>query len=153
MCVWTCEEMNTCEHLCVCSIRSACVCVCVCVQVNQWCESGVYLLASQAVDKCQSQEGAEAALQDIRRYMDTAEEQQLSALRELYNQHELMLSDYIRVKKPFPEKLLSYPKRLHKQHSHMRLEMSMSVNKCFTYSIVSVWTILLIWKYFVNIQS
>ncbi|XP_031430908.1 guanine nucleotide exchange factor DBS isoform X3 [Clupea harengus] len=65
-------------------------------KVNQWCESGVYLLASQAVDKCQSQEGAEAALQDIRRYMDTAEEQQLSALRELYNQHELMLSDYIR---------------------------------------------------------
>ncbi|XP_063057909.1 guanine nucleotide exchange factor DBS isoform X2 [Engraulis encrasicolus] len=66
-------------------------------KVNQWCESGVYLLASQAVDKCQSQEGAEAALQDIQRYMETAEEQRLSALRDLYNQHELMLSDYIKV--------------------------------------------------------
>ncbi|XP_076134021.1 guanine nucleotide exchange factor DBS isoform X7 [Alosa pseudoharengus] len=65
-------------------------------KVNQWCESGVYLLASQAVDKCQSQEGAEAALQDIERYIETAEEQQLSMLRELYNQHELMLSDYIK---------------------------------------------------------
>ncbi|XP_062411434.1 guanine nucleotide exchange factor DBS isoform X3 [Sardina pilchardus] len=65
-------------------------------KVNQWCESGVYLLASQAVDKCQSQEGAEAALQDIERYIETAEEQQLSMLRELYDQHELMLSDYIK---------------------------------------------------------
>uniref|UniRef100_A0A8C1P5L0 MCF.2 cell line derived transforming sequence-like 2 n=1 Tax=Cyprinus carpio TaxID=7962 RepID=A0A8C1P5L0_CYPCA len=46
-------------------------------EVNQWCESGVYLLASQAVDRCQTQEGAEGALQDIECYMNTAKEQQL----------------------------------------------------------------------------
>uniref|UniRef100_A0AAR2IXK5 MCF.2 cell line derived transforming sequence-like 2 n=1 Tax=Pygocentrus nattereri TaxID=42514 RepID=A0AAR2IXK5_PYGNA len=61
-------------------------------------KSGVYLLASQAVDKCQSQEGAEAALQDIERYMETAKEQQLNQLRDLYNQHEIILSDLIKVK-------------------------------------------------------
>ncbi|XP_036442625.1 guanine nucleotide exchange factor DBS isoform X1 [Colossoma macropomum] len=65
-------------------------------KINHWCESGVYLLASQAVDKCQSQEGAEAALQDIERYMETAKEQQLSQLRDLYNQHEIILSDLIK---------------------------------------------------------
>uniref|UniRef100_A0AAR2JZW1 MCF.2 cell line derived transforming sequence-like 2 n=1 Tax=Pygocentrus nattereri TaxID=42514 RepID=A0AAR2JZW1_PYGNA len=67
-------------------------------KINHWCESGVYLLASQAVDKCQSQEGAEAALQDIERYMETAKEQQLNQLRDLYNQHEIILSDLIKVK-------------------------------------------------------
>ncbi|XP_072517043.1 guanine nucleotide exchange factor DBS isoform X2 [Salminus brasiliensis] len=65
-------------------------------KVNHWCESGVYLLASQAVDKCQSQEGAEAALQDIEKYMETAKEQQLSQLKDLYNQHEIILSDLIK---------------------------------------------------------
>ncbi|KAL7854921.1 hypothetical protein SRHO_G00171110 [Serrasalmus rhombeus] len=65
-------------------------------KINHWCESGVYLLASQAVDKCQSQEGAEAALQDIERYMETAKEQQLNQLRHLYNQHEIILSDLIK---------------------------------------------------------
>lgn len=69
----------------------------VCVQVRQWCDSGVYMLASQAVDKCQSQEGAEAALKDIERYMETAKEQQLSQLKDLYNQHEIALSDLMKV--------------------------------------------------------
>lgn len=67
------------------------------VQVSSWCENGVYLLASQAVDKCQSQEGAEAALQDIEKYMRTAQEQQLSQLKDLYNQHEIALSDLMKV--------------------------------------------------------
>uniref|UniRef100_A0A3B1KKC4 MCF.2 cell line derived transforming sequence-like 2 n=1 Tax=Astyanax mexicanus TaxID=7994 RepID=A0A3B1KKC4_ASTMX len=66
-------------------------------KVNHWCESGVYLMASQAVDKCQSQEGAEAALQDIQKYMDSAREQQLSQLKDLYNQHEIILSDHIKI--------------------------------------------------------
>lgn len=57
----------------------------------------MYLLASQAVDKCQSQEGAEAALQDIDRYMETAKEQQLSQLKDLYNQHEMSLSELMKV--------------------------------------------------------
>ncbi|XP_073772519.1 guanine nucleotide exchange factor DBS isoform X28 [Danio rerio] len=67
-------------------------------EVNQWCESGVYLLASQAVDRCQTQEGAEAALQDIERYMKTAKEQQLSHLKELNNQYEVVLSELLKSK-------------------------------------------------------
>uniref|UniRef100_A0A673X3H2 Guanine nucleotide exchange factor DBS-like n=1 Tax=Salmo trutta TaxID=8032 RepID=A0A673X3H2_SALTR len=61
-------------------------------KVNQWCESGVYLLASQAVDKCQSQEGAEAALQDIEKFLETAKENQLSDLKNIHNQYELVLN-------------------------------------------------------------
>uniref|UniRef100_A0A8C2C4F1 MCF.2 cell line derived transforming sequence-like 2 n=1 Tax=Cyprinus carpio TaxID=7962 RepID=A0A8C2C4F1_CYPCA len=60
-------------------------------------ESGVYLLASQAVDRCQTQEGAEAALQDIERYMNSAKEQQLSHLKDLSNQYEIVLSEWIKV--------------------------------------------------------
>eukprot|EP00063_Salmo_salar_P097357 XP_014072192.1 PREDICTED: guanine nucleotide exchange factor DBS-like isoform X9 [Salmo salar] len=61
-------------------------------KVNQWCESGVYLLASQAVDKCQSQDGAEAALQDIEKFLETAKENQLSDLKTIHNQYELVLN-------------------------------------------------------------
>uniref|UniRef100_A0A7N5ZZB9 MCF.2 cell line derived transforming sequence-like 2 n=1 Tax=Anabas testudineus TaxID=64144 RepID=A0A7N5ZZB9_ANATE len=58
-------------------------------KVNQWCESGIYLLASQAVDKCQSQEGAESALTDIERFLESAEKNQLTELRNLHNQYEV----------------------------------------------------------------
>ncbi len=74
-----------------------CASVFVCWQVNQWCESGVYLLASQAVDRCQTQEGAEAALLDIERYMNSAKEQQLSHLKDLSNQYEIVLSEWVKV--------------------------------------------------------
>ncbi|XP_029939715.1 guanine nucleotide exchange factor DBS isoform X3 [Salarias fasciatus] len=62
-------------------------------KVNQWCESGIYLLASQAVDKCQSQEGAESALTDIERFLESAEQNQLTELKNLHNQYELVLSE------------------------------------------------------------
>lgn len=68
-----------------------------CEQVNQWCESGIYLLASQAVDKCQSQDGAESALADIERFLETAEENQLTELKNLHNQYEVVLSEDIKV--------------------------------------------------------
>ncbi|XP_026852094.2 guanine nucleotide exchange factor DBS isoform X5 [Electrophorus electricus] len=67
-------------------------------KVNHWCECGVYLLASQAVDKCQSQEGAETALLELENYMTTAEQQQLGQLKDLYNQNELVLTQPIKVK-------------------------------------------------------
>uniref|UniRef100_A0A9J8BCP5 MCF.2 cell line derived transforming sequence-like 2 n=1 Tax=Cyprinus carpio carpio TaxID=630221 RepID=A0A9J8BCP5_CYPCA len=67
-------------------------------EVNQWCESGVYLLASQAVDRCQTQEGAEGALQDIECYMNTAKEQQLSHLKDLSSQYEIILSELVKIK-------------------------------------------------------
>uniref|UniRef100_A0A3Q0R5W7 MCF.2 cell line derived transforming sequence-like 2 n=1 Tax=Amphilophus citrinellus TaxID=61819 RepID=A0A3Q0R5W7_AMPCI len=65
-------------------------------KVNQWCESGIYLLASQAVDKCQSQEGAESALTDIQRFLESAEKNQLTELRNLHNQYEVALSEDIK---------------------------------------------------------
>ncbi|XP_067085567.1 probable guanine nucleotide exchange factor MCF2L2 [Osmerus mordax] len=65
-------------------------------KVNQWCESGMYLLASQAVDKCQSQEGAESALADIERFLETAQDNQLTELRNIHNQYELVLSDDVK---------------------------------------------------------
>ncbi|XP_029355491.1 guanine nucleotide exchange factor DBS isoform X4 [Echeneis naucrates] len=65
-------------------------------KVNQWCESGIYLLASQAVDKCQSQEGAELALTDIEQFLESAEMNQLTELRNLHNQYEVVLSEDIK---------------------------------------------------------
>uniref|UniRef100_A0A3Q4AXP5 Uncharacterized protein n=1 Tax=Mola mola TaxID=94237 RepID=A0A3Q4AXP5_MOLML len=62
-------------------------------KVNQWCESGIYLLASQAVDKCQSQEGAESALADIEHFLESAEKNQLTELRNFHNQYEVVLSE------------------------------------------------------------
>lgn len=62
-------------------------------KVNQWCESGIYLLASQAVDKCQSQDGAESALTDIEDFLVSAEKNQLTELRNLHNQYEVVLSE------------------------------------------------------------
>uniref|UniRef100_A0A7N5ZQB9 Mcf.2 cell line derived transforming sequence-like a n=1 Tax=Anabas testudineus TaxID=64144 RepID=A0A7N5ZQB9_ANATE len=41
-------------------------------KASRWCEEGIFLLASQSVDRCQSQDGAEAALQELERYLDTA---------------------------------------------------------------------------------
>uniref|UniRef100_A0A8C2WF14 MCF.2 cell line derived transforming sequence like n=1 Tax=Cyclopterus lumpus TaxID=8103 RepID=A0A8C2WF14_CYCLU len=40
-------------------------------KASRWCEKGIFLLASQPVDRCQSQDGAEAALQELERYLDT----------------------------------------------------------------------------------
>ncbi|XP_028259176.1 guanine nucleotide exchange factor DBS isoform X3 [Parambassis ranga] len=65
-------------------------------KVNQWCESGIYLLASQAVDKCQSQEGAESALTDIEHFLESAEKNQLTELKNLHNQYEVVLSEDIK---------------------------------------------------------
>ncbi|KAM9487524.1 guanine nucleotide exchange factor DBS isoform 1-T1 [Clarias gariepinus] len=44
--------------------------------VSKWCDDGIYMLASQQLDKCQSQEGAESALQELECYMETANELQ-----------------------------------------------------------------------------
>uniref|UniRef100_A0A4W6FYL5 MCF.2 cell line derived transforming sequence-like 2 n=1 Tax=Lates calcarifer TaxID=8187 RepID=A0A4W6FYL5_LATCA len=65
--------------------------------IEKWCESGIYLLASQAVDKCQTQEGAESALTDIEHFLESAEKSQLTELRNLHNQYEVVLSEDIKV--------------------------------------------------------
>ncbi|XP_016104185.1 guanine nucleotide exchange factor DBS [Sinocyclocheilus grahami] len=90
-------------------------------EVNQWCESGVYLLASQAVDRCQTQEGAEAALQDIEGYMNTAKEQQLSHLKDLSNQHEIVLSELVKIKAQTALKRLDdVQKMFEKRHASLK---------------------------------
>ncbi|KAK2874385.1 hypothetical protein Q8A67_021538 [Cirrhinus molitorella] len=90
-------------------------------EVNQWCESGVYLLASQAVDRCQTQEGAEAALQDIERYMNTAKEQQLSHLKDLSNQYEIVLSELLKSKAQTALKRLDDVQEMfEKRHSSLK---------------------------------
>uniref|UniRef100_A0A7N4UZK3 MCF.2 cell line derived transforming sequence-like 2 n=1 Tax=Sarcophilus harrisii TaxID=9305 RepID=A0A7N4UZK3_SARHA len=50
------------------------------LDTSKWCEAGIYLLASQALDKCQTQEGAETALGDIEKFLSTVTEHQLSSL-------------------------------------------------------------------------
>lgn len=68
------------------------------LKASQWCEAGIYLLASQAVDKCQSQEGAETALCEIEKFLATAKEHQLSNPKEFYNQFDMILTPEIKVK-------------------------------------------------------
>ncbi|KAB0366710.1 hypothetical protein FD754_010866 [Muntiacus muntjak] len=67
-------------------------------KVSQWCEAGIYLLASQAVDKCQSREGVDIALNDIETFLGTAKEYQLPSSKDFYNQYELMLTLDIKAK-------------------------------------------------------
>uniref|UniRef100_A0A2K5PKB2 MCF.2 cell line derived transforming sequence-like 2 n=1 Tax=Cebus imitator TaxID=2715852 RepID=A0A2K5PKB2_CEBIM len=61
-------------------------------KVSQWCEAGIYLLASQAVDKCQSREGVDVALNDIATFLDTAKEDPLLSPKEFYDEFELLLT-------------------------------------------------------------
>ncbi|KAM5334381.1 putative guanine nucleotide exchange factor MCF2L2 isoform 3-T4 [Glossophaga mutica] len=61
-------------------------------KVSQWCEAGIYLLASQAVDKCQSREGVDVSLNDIQAFLGTAKEYQLPSSKEFYQQFELILT-------------------------------------------------------------
>ncbi|KAF7242625.1 putative guanine nucleotide exchange factor MCF2L2 [Varanus komodoensis] len=65
-------------------------------KASQWCEAGIYLLASQAVDKCQTQEGAETALCDIERFLETAKDHQLLNAKEFYNQFDMILTPEIK---------------------------------------------------------
>ncbi|XP_035390742.1 guanine nucleotide exchange factor DBS isoform X3 [Electrophorus electricus] len=61
-------------------------------RATRWCDDGIYLLASQPVDKCQSQDGAEAALQEIERYLDTANQHKLTDLSGIWREYESVLT-------------------------------------------------------------
>ncbi|XP_053315197.1 probable guanine nucleotide exchange factor MCF2L2 [Spea bombifrons] len=65
-------------------------------KANHWCEDGIYLLASQAVDKCQSQDGAESALQDIEKFLGSSRGHQLSNPTDFYNKYDMILSPEIK---------------------------------------------------------
>ncbi|KAG9331953.1 hypothetical protein JZ751_016353 [Albula glossodonta] len=61
-------------------------------KASSWCEEGIYLLASQPVDKCQSQEGAESALQEIERYLETAGQHKLTDLSAIWREYDSVLT-------------------------------------------------------------
>ncbi|XP_045560552.1 guanine nucleotide exchange factor DBS isoform X11 [Salmo salar] len=62
----------------------------------KWCDDGIYLLASQPVDKCQSHDGAESALQEIERYLDTAGQNKLTDPSAICRDYETVLNQEFR---------------------------------------------------------
>ncbi|TRY92654.1 hypothetical protein DNTS_007701 [Danionella cerebrum] len=76
-------------------------------KATKWCDDGIYLLASQPVDKCQSQDGAESALQEIERYLDTANQHKLADLNGIWRDFESVLTQDFRdqVDKVFQKQL------------------------------------------------
>ncbi|XP_039543745.1 guanine nucleotide exchange factor DBS isoform X12 [Pimephales promelas] len=76
-------------------------------KASKWCDDGIYLLASQPVDKCQSQDGAESALQEIERYLDTANQHKLTDLSAIWREYESVLTQDFRdqVDKVFQKQL------------------------------------------------
>ncbi|XP_057715746.1 guanine nucleotide exchange factor DBS isoform X4 [Corythoichthys intestinalis] len=65
-------------------------------KASRWCEEGIYLLASQPVDRCQSQDGAEAALKELERYLDTAPLHTLIDCSAICCQYEAVLTTQLR---------------------------------------------------------
>ncbi|KAG7234456.1 hypothetical protein INR49_004790 [Caranx melampygus] len=65
-------------------------------KASRWCEDGIFLLASQPVDRCQSQDGAEAALQELERYLDTAALHTLTDRSAICCQYEAVLTTQLR---------------------------------------------------------
>ncbi|XP_034033623.1 guanine nucleotide exchange factor DBS isoform X3 [Thalassophryne amazonica] len=65
-------------------------------KASRWCEDGIYLLANQSVDRCQSQDGAEATLQELERYFETATLHTLTDRSAIYCQYETVLTPQLR---------------------------------------------------------
>uniref|UniRef100_UPI0037E82596 guanine nucleotide exchange factor DBS isoform X2 n=1 Tax=Semicossyphus pulcher TaxID=241346 RepID=UPI0037E82596 len=62
----------------------------------KWVDEGIYLLASQPVDKCQSHEGAELALQELERYLDNESQNQLTELGTIWSEYEAVINQQFR---------------------------------------------------------
>lgn len=71
----------------------------------KWCDEGIYLLASQPVDKCQSQDGAESALQEIEKFLDTGVGNKIKELNKIYREYAHILNEDLKV----PEDVCVYP--------------------------------------------
>ncbi|XP_054864793.1 guanine nucleotide exchange factor DBS-like isoform X5 [Amphiprion ocellaris] len=65
-------------------------------RASKWVDDGIYLLASQPVDKCQSHEGAELALQELERYLDNAGQNQLTDLSTIWGEYDMVLNQQFR---------------------------------------------------------
>lgn len=61
-------------------------------------DDGIYLLASQPVDKCLSHEGAELALQELEGYLNNAEQNELSDPSTIWTEYEAVLNQQFRVR-------------------------------------------------------
>ncbi|XP_050974934.1 guanine nucleotide exchange factor DBS isoform X10 [Labeo rohita] len=74
--------------------------------VCKWCDEGIYMLASQPLDKCQSQEGAESALSELECYLETANEKQQWEISTVWLEYENILNNELReqVKRAFEKK-------------------------------------------------
>ncbi|XP_019750104.1 guanine nucleotide exchange factor DBS-like isoform X3 [Hippocampus comes] len=65
-------------------------------RASKWCDDGIYLLASQPVDKCQSHEGAESALQELEGFLADAGQDRLSDLNSIWTDYEAVLDQHLR---------------------------------------------------------
>lgn len=72
--------------------------LCCPLQASKWVDDGIYLLASQPVDKCQSHEGAELALQELERYLDNTSQNQMTDLSSIWTEYEAVLNQQFRVR-------------------------------------------------------
>uniref|UniRef100_A0A8C5SD89 MCF.2 cell line derived transforming sequence like n=1 Tax=Laticauda laticaudata TaxID=8630 RepID=A0A8C5SD89_LATLA len=75
----------------------------------KWCDDGIYLLASQPVDKCQSQDGAEAALQEIEQFLDLGDDNKLRELSYLSKEFEAI----------FTEELMEHVQKVFQKQNNM----------------------------------
>ncbi|XP_073768896.1 guanine nucleotide exchange factor DBS isoform X6 [Danio rerio] len=62
----------------------------------KWCDDGIYMLASQPLDKCQSQEGAESALSELECYLETANEKQKWEISTVWQEYDNILNNELR---------------------------------------------------------
>ncbi|XP_053482486.1 guanine nucleotide exchange factor DBS [Ictalurus furcatus] len=76
--------------------------------VCKWSDDGIYILASQQLDKCQSQEGAESALQELEGYMETGNELQQWDVCVFCREYESVLSKELKeqVERVFEKRVL-----------------------------------------------
>ncbi|XP_057563748.1 guanine nucleotide exchange factor DBS isoform X1 [Hippopotamus amphibius kiboko] len=86
-----------------------------------WCDEGIYLLASQPLDKCQSQDGAEAALQELERFLEAGVENKIQELSKIYQDYELILTQDLRehVQKVF-QKQESVEEMFHRRRASLK---------------------------------
>ncbi|XP_029315533.1 guanine nucleotide exchange factor DBS isoform X2 [Cottoperca gobio] len=76
-------------------------------RASKWVDEGIYMLASQPVDKCQSHEGAELALKELERYLDNAGQNQLTDLGTIWTEFDGVLNQPFRdqVEKVFQKQM------------------------------------------------
>ncbi|XP_077472842.1 guanine nucleotide exchange factor DBS-like isoform X7 [Stigmatopora argus] len=65
-------------------------------KASKWCDDGIYLLASQPVDKCQSHEGAESALQELEGFLADVGQNRLSEPSGVWAEYEAVLDQQLR---------------------------------------------------------